>query len=91
MREDKKTSWGGNGVRSARILCESRLRWRKGANRLRETASRRLVDAWVDARLGCDDDDAGSALSLSFGATPVEDIPELLPEDGAGMGENCGQ
>jgi hypothetical protein len=40
----------------------------------------------VDAKLGCDDDDAGSALGLSFGATPVEGIPELLPEDEAGMG-----
>ena len=58
------------------------MRWRNGANRLRETASRRLLDA----KLGCDDDDAGSPLELSFGATPVEDIPELLPEDDAGMG-----
>ena len=65
-------------VRSARILCEFRLRWWNGANRLRETASRRLVDAEV----GCDDDDADSALKLSYVVAP----PELPPEDEAGMG-----
>ena len=58
------------------------MRWWNGANRLRETASRRLVDAV----LGCDDDDAGSDPRLSFGVAPVEYFPELLPEDEAGMG-----
>jgi len=68
------------GARSVRILCESRLRWWNGANSLRETASRRLEDA----KPGCDDDDASSSLRLSFGVTPMEDVP--LPEDEAGMG-----
>ena len=40
----------------------------------------------MDAKPGCDDDEAGSVLGLLFGAVPVEGIPELLPEDEAGMG-----
>ena len=40
----------------------------------------------MDAELGCDDDEAGSSLRLSFGVAPIEDFPELLPEDEAGMG-----
>jgi hypothetical protein len=71
-------------VRSARILCESRLRWWNGANKLRETASRRLVDA----EIGCDDDDddAGSTLRLSFEVASTECFPEPLRKGEAGMG-----
>jgi hypothetical protein len=46
---------------------------------LRETASRRLVDA----KPGCDDDEAKSAPILSFGGAPM-DIPERLPEGKGG-------
>jgi hypothetical protein len=72
----------GEGVRSAKILCESRLRWWNGANRLRETASRRLVDA----EPGWGDEDAGSVWRLSPGVAPMEGFPERFPEDEAGIG-----
>lgn len=49
---------------------------------LRETASRRLVDA----ELGCEDDGVVSTLRLSFGVAPIEGFPELRPEDETGMG-----
>jgi hypothetical protein len=67
-------------LRSARILCESRLRWWNGANRLRETDSKRLVDAescW-------DDDEAGSVWRPS-GAAAARDLPVLFPEEEAAM------
>lgn len=40
----------------------------------------------MDAELGCDDNDAGSILRLSFGVALIEGFPELLPDDEAGMG-----
>lgn len=75
-----KRRWKAH-VRSARIWCESRLRWRKGANRLRETPSRRLVDLEP-----CGDDvDAGSVWATPGATAPLDDLAELLPEDEAGI------